>query len=75
MEEWEIEKIRQLSKENKEIEQLWQEHLYYEQKIIELQRKSYLTPEEEVELKKLKVEKLKGKDKLFRILNACHRGE
>lgn len=68
MEEWEIEKIKNLSKENKEVELLYEKHLEYEKRIKELQSKPYLTQEEQIELKRLKLEKLRGKDKLFEIL-------
>ena len=68
MEPWEIEKIQALIQKDEELKKLWEEHLEYEEKIEELQSKRYLTPEEEVELKRLKKEKLAGKDRIYSIL-------
>ncbi len=68
METWEIEKIKMLIHHDEELKVLWEAHQEYEKKIEVLQSKRYLTPEEEVELKRLKREKLKGKDRIYEIL-------
>ena len=68
MEQWEIERIQAVMEKDEELRRLWEEHLEYERKIEELQAKRYLTAEEEIELKRLKKEKLAGKDKIYSIL-------
>jgi len=52
-----------------ELQTLWREHLYYEQQLEELDRQSYLTPDEQLERKQIQKLKLAGKDQIARILS------
>ena len=55
-----------------ELRRCYEEHLDLERKLGMLQTKHYLTPEEELEKKRLQKIKLAGKDKMMDIL-AHHR--
>lgn len=68
MEEKERLLILKLSDENPELKKLWDEHLGYETKLKEFEKKQHLTPEDDIEKKRLQKLKLSGKDKIFEIL-------
>lgn len=59
-----------LLRENEEFRRVVREHEEFERRVSELDRKVYLTPEEEVELKRIKKLKLAGKDRMEAILAA-----
>ena len=61
--------IAEVAKENEELKKLWDEHVEYKQKIGELDRRAYLTPEQTVERKRLQKYKLAGKDRIEEILS------
>ena len=61
--------IADVAKENEELKKLWEEHMEYKQKIGELDRRAYLTPEQMVERKRLQKYKLAGKDRIEEILS------
>ena len=52
-----------------ELRRCYEEHLTLERQLGALQHKHYLTPEEELEKKRLQKIKLAGKDKMMDILN------
>jgi len=56
-----------------ELRHYYEEHTDLERQLGALQQKLYLTPEEEVEKKRLQKLKLAGKDKIMEILSR-HRG-
>ena len=62
MKEQEI--IEHLKKENEEFRKVLEEHHGLDATLAEIDRKVYLTPEEEVERKKLQKQKLVKKDKM-----------
>ncbi len=62
MKEQEI--IEHLKKENEEFRKILEEHHGLDETLAEIDRKVYLTPEEEVERKKLQKQKLAKKDKM-----------
>ena len=62
MKEQEI--IEHLKKENGEFKKVLEEHHGLDVTLAEMDRKVYLTPEEEVERKKLQKQKLAKKDKM-----------
>ncbi len=62
MKEQEI--IERLKKENAEFRKVLEEHHGLDATLAEIDRKVYLTPEEEVERKKLQKQKLAKKDKM-----------
>lgn len=47
---------------------LYNEHLDFEKKIEEIEKKEVLTPEDEIVIKQLKKEKLQGRDQMEQIL-------
>ncbi len=51
-----------------ELKRYYEEHLDLENKLQAFQNRSYLTPDEEMEKKKLQKLKLIGKDKMMEIL-------
>lgn len=68
MESFDREKIVYLAKNNAALKRLYNKHRIYEEKIEPLTTKRYLTASEELELKKLKREKLRGKDQMMHIV-------
>ncbi|MBN1882086.1 MAG: DUF465 domain-containing protein [Deltaproteobacteria bacterium] len=59
---------RKLMEEDPEFRALAEEHESFERILEEFNRKPYLTPAEEIERKNIQKQKLKGKDKMERIL-------
>ncbi len=68
MEEKERLLIVKFSEVDPELKKLWNEHLDYENQLKGLENKVRLSPEEELEKKRLQKLKLSGKDKMFEIL-------
>lgn len=60
--------VKKLAEENEEFKKLYEEHLELKSKIAEFESKHYLTPEEDLEKKRLQKIKLAGKDRMFQIL-------
>ena len=60
--------IEELLENNEEFRLLWEEHEKLDKIVDEMSGKVYLTPEEEVKLKELKLKKLKGKEILVEII-------
>lgn len=67
----ELKLIARLCQEDREFEQLWNEHREFDHRVAELEKLHYLTPEEEVELKRIKKLKLLGKDKIEARIRTC----
>lgn len=55
---------------NSRFRMLYEEHILFEKKLSEYEKKGFLTPQEELEKNKVKKMKLAGKDEMERILNA-----
>jgi len=72
MDKQDIALIEELMGENQELAALWREHQELEQKLENLAQRSYLAPDEEQEVKRLKKVKLAGRDRMEAIL-AEHR--
>lgn len=53
-----------LCESDPEFKKLWDEHHELKEKVRELDQKTYLTPEEEIEVKRIKRIKLRGKDRI-----------
>ena len=60
--------VRQLCEENPRFRKLHEEHVLFEKKLLELDERVYLTPEEEFERKTIQKLKLAGKDEMEAIL-------
>lgn len=56
--------IEVLKKENKEFSRIYDEHRKLDSQLAEFNKQSFLTPEEEVEILRIKKEKLYKKDKI-----------
>ena len=69
MERQDEELIASLLEREPELRRYYQEHTDLERQLGALQGKHYLTPEEEVEKKRLQKLKLAGKDKIMEILS------
>ena len=65
----EEELVEIICKENKEFKKLWDNHYELKDKIQEFEKMKYLTPEEELERKKLKKIKLKEKDLIMQMVS------
>ncbi len=60
--------IRSLIESDPELRRYYQEHLELERRLAELRQKPHLTPDEEMEQKRIQKLKLVGKDKMMEIL-------
>jgi uncharacterized protein len=72
MEKKDEEMIQSLMDEIPELRTLYSEHVGLKKKLDTLNHKHYLTPEEELEKKRIQKLKLAGKDRMMEIL-AAHR--
>ena len=68
MAENDMDLIQRLSEENPRFRKLHEEHLLFEKQLQELDERTYLTPEEDLERKKIQKLKLAGKDEMEIIL-------
>jgi hypothetical protein len=60
----ELKLIARLCQDDQEFGLLWKEHEDFDRQVTEMEGRHYLTPEEELELKRIKKLKLLGKDKI-----------
>jgi len=67
----EMKLITRLCQEDGEFDRLWKEHEDFDRRVTEMEGRHYLTPEEELELKRIKKLKLAGKDKIEARLRTC----
>jgi uncharacterized protein len=73
MEKKDEELIQSLLVSDAELKGYYEEHLELERRLMEFNRRLYLTPEQEIEKKQLQKRKLIGKDRIMEILDR-HRG-
>ena len=66
MTEKEIQEI--LRQENEEFKRLYQEHRELDTHLMDMSRKPYLTPDEELEKKRMQKEKLLKKDRMAELI-------
>lgn len=62
------ETIKEFSKKYPEIKDLFEKHQALENEVAQISQKSYLTPEEELRMKKLKKEKLYIKEQIYKLI-------
>ena len=67
--------VEKLMETNEEFRALKEKHAQLEERLEELQKKVYLTVEEEIEVKSIKRQKLELKDKMNEIISKVKRGE
>ena len=68
MEKQDEELIRSLIDRDPELKKYYEEHLDLERQLATLQHRHYLTPDEELERKRIQKVKLAGKDRIMEIL-------
>ncbi|MBF0505327.1 MAG: DUF465 domain-containing protein [Nitrospirae bacterium] len=66
--------IETLKRDNEEFRKLYQEHRELDGMLSELDKKHYLTPEEEFQVQRMKKEKLSKKDKIAELIKHFKRG-
>ena len=69
MEERDEKLIERLVKQDRELKKHVDEHIEFEKKLEEYNKKIYLTPEEEIERKRIQKLKLAGRDRIEEILS------
>ncbi len=62
--------LETLITENSRFRMLYEEHHIFEKQLSEYQKKTFLTPQEELEKNKVKKMKLVGKDEMKKIVQA-----
>lgn len=60
--------IDRLSEENPKFRKLYEEHLFFEKRLLEFEEKTYLSADEDLERKKIQKLKLAGKDEMEEML-------
>ena len=65
--------LEKLTVENEDFRRAREEHQRYERIIEEFNRRPHLTPDEEMERKKVQKMKLAGKDRMERMILSCRR--
>jgi len=68
MAENDMDLVQRLSEENPIFRKLHEQHLLFEKQLQDLDDRTYLTPEEDLERKKIQKLKLAGKDEMETIL-------
>ncbi len=74
MEKHDEELIQSLMNADPELRRYYQEHLDLERQLAALQHRHHLTPEEELEKKRIQKVKLAGKDRIMEILGRHRSG-
>jgi uncharacterized protein YdcH (DUF465 family) len=69
MDTQEIQLLDKYSAQDPELKRLWEEHQLYEKQLEKLEKKSFLTPAEEQQVRELKKQKLDGKTQLVEHLH------
>ncbi|MBX7143252.1 MAG: hypothetical protein K1X79_02265 [Oligoflexia bacterium] len=71
MEQAERERILEVAQHNIALRRLYQEHEKLENRLSAIQRRKFMTTEEEVEAKQLKIRKLQGVDRMMEMLGVA----
>ena len=69
MDQNELQLIEKFAPQDEELKRLWGEHQLFEKQLEKLEKKGFLTPTEEQQVRELKKQKLEGKTKLVALLN------
>ena len=69
MDQNELQLLEKFAPQDEELKRLWGEHQLFEKQLEKLEKKSYLTPAEEQQVRELKKQKLEGKTKLVSLLD------
>ena len=68
MDDSERTQIEALASGNSELRTLWDEHLAFEEQLLQFEQRPHLSPGEELERKRVQKLKLAGKDRIAEIL-------
>lgn len=68
METHDREKIELMMRENEALRRLYMQHRALDEEVARIERKTFLTPPEQAELKRLKRKKLLGVDRMMAML-------
>ena len=68
MEKKALELVQALLPNDEELRQHYEDHLEFEKQLGELNRKLYLTPEQDLQRREIQKRKLAGKDRIMEIL-------
>jgi uncharacterized protein YdcH (DUF465 family) len=63
--------VRKLLEENETFQTMKENHAALEDQLQQIETKPYLTPQDELEIRKIKKKKLRFKDEMQRILASC----
>ena len=69
MEKRDLELILKYTSNDPELKRCWEQHEEFERRLEEFNRRLYLTPEEELERKRIQKLKLAGRDRIETILS------
>ena len=69
MEKREFELLEKLAPTHPDLKSLWDDHILFNKQLEKLENKSYLTPDEQTQVRQIKKQKLEGKTKLVALLN------
>ncbi len=69
MEKRDLDLIQKYVSTDPELKRFWDEHEGFERRLEEFNRRLYLTPEEELERKRIQKLKLAGRDQIEKILS------
>jgi len=75
MEQRDLELIEKYSINDRVLADLYREHLDFERRLSELEKKHFLTSEEELRIRDLKKKKLMGRDRIESILRKYRAAE
>ncbi len=75
MEQRDLDLIAKWKDREPELKTLWEEHLEFEEQLECFNKRPYLSPTEEMERKMLQKKKLKGRDRIERILVKLRKSE
>lgn len=63
--------LQSLLENNPRFRMLYEEHMIFEKQLAEYEKRSFLSPQEELEKSKVKKMKLVGKDEMERMISAA----
>ena len=69
MEKRELELLEKLAVTHYDVKSLWDDHILFNKQLEKLESKSYLTPDEQTQVRQIKKQKLEGKTKLVALLD------
>ena len=68
MESTELKLLEELAPKHPELQTLWHDHILFKKQLEKLENKPYRTPDEEIQVRELKKQKLDGKTKMVSLL-------